>query len=106
VSAPYSAVLAVGTLAAGDADQVVDVPTGKVMIVRDVSAYSNAPIDTSELFIEDTDTGGTFVFLSVNSTEKGSRHWDGRQAFRDSGFTVHAGHGTWDYRITGYLLDA
>lgn len=105
MSSPYTAVLAAGTIAAGDPDYVVAVPDGKVMIVRQVDAYSNAPIDTSELFIVDTATDGTFVFLSVNSTEKGSRHYDGRQAFSTDGFTVRAGHGTWDYRITGYLLD-
>lgn len=98
--------LAVGTLAAGDADQVVDVPAGKVMIVRQIDAYSNAPISDSELFVMDTDLGTTFVMLQVHATTKSAQHYDGRQAFRDTGFTIHAGSGTWDYRVTGYLLDA
>lgn len=93
-----------GTVAAGDPDVDIAPDVGNVMVVSNVDCYSNAPIDESKLFFQDTVTGGAWLYLNVLPTQKGSRQWQGRQAFDGDGFTIHVDNGTWDIRVTGWEL--
>lgn len=106
MSDPYSALLQTFDLTDGDPDIVVTVPAGKVMIVRDVDAGSNADAGGSTLNLSDS-AGNFFMQGRVSPLSSDVVNWRGRQVFRDDdSVTIHSEHGRWRGRMSGYLLDA
>lgn len=80
---------------------------GKIWVVRDVDAYSNAGVGGSEFIMTDDLTGQTVFIASVAATTKGSVEWRGRQVFyNNNGFAFNSNAGLWDIRVSGYELDA
>ena len=105
MSLPYSHRLySVSGLDSGAGDQVVAVPAGKVMIVREIDGYSG-DIGGPTVFFEDTATGGTWFVRQGAALTTTSFQWEGRIVFEGDGFTVRVDSGAWDLYVSGYLLD-
>lgn len=90
---------------AGDGAVQVDVPAGKVMIVREVDGYSG-DVGGPVVFFEDHATGGTWLVHQGPGLSTTSFQWTGRLVFESDGFNVRVDSGTWDVYVSGYLLDA
>lgn len=91
----------------GGAGAPITCPSGKVMVVRDIDAYTKATLLPSELFVVDITTGGAFAWNFQGPTQAVIYSWRGRQVFSEGlGFQARADSGTWDVRVSGYLLDA
>ena len=85
---------------------IATVPAGKLWIVRDIDAYTNTLLG-AVLDFGDEVTGGTFAGLHLGPASEGSVQWTGRQVFpAGESIFADARAGTWDYRISGYELDA
>lgn len=109
----YTDVLAsfVGLTAPAHLD--VPCPAGKRMIVIGIDCAAGAGAFTPLLGFEDLVTGGTWltlltngVLLSPGTIDGASTLWSGRQAFNfGGGFRLNPHIGSWDGRVTGWLLD-
>lgn len=89
----------------GDGPAETPVPAGKVMVVRDVRAYSG-DIGAPVLVIQDIDTGGTWLAYQGPELTKAHLDWEGHVVFESGGFAVYPDSGTWDVYVSGYLLNA
>lgn len=99
----YSTLLfrAVGLTGTG----VYTVPLGFTAVAVCADIYS-APTVVSEIFFEDSHTGGTIFVASIGVTDPPkSFQWVGRQVANEGeGFLFNVAHGAWDVRLSGYLL--
>lgn len=108
MSSPYSRLLAEGTGDETDPPATYNVPPGKVWIVRDVDAYSNAPFADAVLYVKDQTPGYIFCLSKVATGSKDLVQWRGRQVLTEAnvGLEVESYSGSWTWRISGYELDA
>lgn len=105
MAAPYSAVLFEVSGFTSTTPVPVDVPAGKVMVVRDIEIYTTATPGDAVFFMSIA-TGGTWFNGSSGIGIINWLQWQGRQVFRDAGFSVKVNGSAWDLRVCGYLLDA
>ena len=86
---------------------VYTVPVGKVAILRDVDVYGGGVITFSQLFLEDSDTGGAITQWVSSEGNAFAGIWRGRQVFAaGEGFKFRSPLTEWDVRASGYLLNA
>lgn len=108
MSAPYSKLLAEGTGSDTDPPSTYLVPAGKVWIVRDIDAYSNAGLADAVLYVKDIVPGYLFAIAKVAVGSQNVVQWRGRQVLDAGaqGLEVASNAGSWTWRISGYELDA
>lgn len=85
----------------------VDIGADQVFILRDVAAYNGTEgVTSSSLFIMDTATNATVVFMEWGPGETGMKQWHGRQVFVPfvgNTIQVRADTAT-DVSLSGYIL--
>ena len=82
-----------------------DVPTGYVLVVRDVDIYIHGDLISTTYYVTDNESDATFAWsASPEAGDPGLYSWRGRKVVNaGSGITVSGG-GTYDVNISGYLL--
>jgi hypothetical protein len=81
-------------------------PDGMVMVVRDIDVFVGAELALPSIQATEA-SDGTFWIAVGTIGEASSFQWQGRQVFpAGSTLVMIAENGTWDVRVSGYLLTA
>lgn len=104
MAAIYSVQIAAGTQATGTSSAVYTVPSGSVLVIRDICVGAqSAPANSVAINL----SGLAEVVAFETVTQYQTAHWEGR-AVAEAGqvVSVDAIAGTWTYLISGYLLSS
>ena len=102
----YSTPLLLEQVVSGALSSSVICPSGKVMVLRDVDAFTTGGSAVSLLSLRDSGTGLKIASFYIPTGSKPSQQWVGRQVFSaGSGFDFRADADLWNIMASGYLLD-